>query len=353
MLVRNDCMHFEGDIPCTPHKKTGVHCDGCPEYQPVGQRLLIIKLGAAGDVIRTTPILRALRARYPDAEITWLTHSPIFVPPSYVTHILSWTFENVLWVRNRAFDIVFNLDKDREAIALAAAIEARIKKGYLMDPYGKCRPADRNAEGKWRTGLFDDLSRKNTKSYPEELFEICDLPYQRQEYILELPPSQVDFDLPNDKTIIGLNTGCGTRWLTRLWGNENWVRLSEMLYENGYLPLLLGGPQEDAMNREIAAHSPAAYLGYFDLSDFLHLVDRCRLVITSVTLALHVALAFEKKTVLLNNIFNKNEFELYGLGEILEPEGKACLGCYKNACPEPCMSTIPPARVLDAIQRLL
>ena len=60
MLVRNDCMYFKGDIPCAPHKKKGVHCDKCPEYQPVGQRLLIIKLGAAGDVIRTTPILRAL-----------------------------------------------------------------------------------------------------------------------------------------------------------------------------------------------------------------------------------------------------------------------------------------------------
>ena len=353
MPVRNDCIHFKGDVPCKPHKKTGVHCEDCSEYKPIGKRILIIKLGAAGDVIRTTPILRELRARYPDAEINWLTHYPVFVPSSYVNNIMKWNFETILWLQNREFDILYNLDKDREAIGLATAIEAQIKKGHLMDQYGKCRPADRNAEAKWLTGIFDDISRNNIKSYPEELFEICDLPYRKQKYILELPLSKADFDLPNKKTIIGLNTGCGSRWFTRLWGKGNWIRLAQMLHEKGYYPLLLGGPQEDEMNKEIAAKSPVAYPGFFDLADFLHLVDRCHVVVTSVTMALHIAIALEKKIVLLNNIFNKNEFELYEQGEILHPEGKDCLGCYKNSCPEACMSTIPPSRVSETIQHLL
>jgi len=107
------------------------------------------------------------------------------------------------------------------------------------------------------------------------------------------------------------------------------------------------------MNREIAKKSPACYLGTFPLEEFLHLVNRCSLVVTSVTMAMHIALALEKKLVLFNNIFNKNEFELFGLGKILEPEGKDCLGCYRNSCPHECMSTISPARVLTAIEELL
>ena len=51
-----------GDIPCKPHKQYGVHCidesgNDCPNYSSFKEKILIIKPGAKGDVIRTTPIL--------------------------------------------------------------------------------------------------------------------------------------------------------------------------------------------------------------------------------------------------------------------------------------------------------
>ena len=77
------------------------------------------------------------------------------------------------------------------------------------------------------------------------------------------------------------------------------------------------------------------------------------MVVTSVTMAMHIAIGFEKKLVLLNNIFNKYEFELYELGEILEPNDRDCLVCYKNSCERDCMSTISVDRVLESILNLL
>jgi heptosyltransferase-2 len=62
MIVHTDCRHFRGDVPCTPHKKDGVHCESCPFYDPVDKKILIIKLGAIGDVIRTTPLLHRLES---------------------------------------------------------------------------------------------------------------------------------------------------------------------------------------------------------------------------------------------------------------------------------------------------
>ncbi|PIU40254.1 MAG: glycosyl transferase, partial [Candidatus Omnitrophica bacterium CG07_land_8_20_14_0_80_50_8] len=38
-------------------------------------RILIIKLGAMGDVLRTTPLLPALRKKYPGSKITWLVEA--------------------------------------------------------------------------------------------------------------------------------------------------------------------------------------------------------------------------------------------------------------------------------------
>ena len=37
------------------------------------KKILIIKLGALGDVVRTIPILSAIKEKYPNSEIYWLT----------------------------------------------------------------------------------------------------------------------------------------------------------------------------------------------------------------------------------------------------------------------------------------
>ncbi|MBN2829476.1 MAG: glycosyltransferase family 9 protein, partial [Candidatus Cloacimonetes bacterium] len=321
-------------------------------YIPFKERILIIKLGAAGDVIRTTPILHEIRREYPNAQIIWLTQYPLFVPKDYVNTILKWDLNSVLWLQSMEFDLLFNLDKDKEALGLATLIKAKQKKGYLPNEFGKCIPADNDSTHKWRTGIFDDECLINTKSYPQEILELCGYKYNGHKYIFNLTDGEYHFKLPKDKPIIGLNTGCGTRWLTRLWGEKNWIALSEILTANGYLPLLLGGPEEDELNSYIEANSSAVYLGTMPLEKFCHLFNRIDLCVTSVTMAMHIAIGLEKPIVLLNNIFNKHEFELYGLGTILEPE-KECLCCYKNSCPRECMSTIKPETVFNTIVNLL
>ena len=80
MNHRADCFHFRGDVPCAPHKRAGVHCDGCPEFRARAGRILLVKLGAAGDVIRTTPLLRPLRREFPRHRLTWITQSPALLP---------------------------------------------------------------------------------------------------------------------------------------------------------------------------------------------------------------------------------------------------------------------------------
>lgn len=67
-----DCRFFMGDRPCTWHKATGVLCP-CDHYQRVEERLLIIKVDAMGDVLRTAALLPALAEAHPCASITWVT----------------------------------------------------------------------------------------------------------------------------------------------------------------------------------------------------------------------------------------------------------------------------------------
>ena len=44
----------------------------------MGFKILIIKLGALGDVIRTTSILKGLKEKYPNCKIDWVTYKYCF-----------------------------------------------------------------------------------------------------------------------------------------------------------------------------------------------------------------------------------------------------------------------------------
>lgn len=340
MVIKEDCIHFKGDLPCIPHKEKGLHCE-CAEYKKRGKRILIIKLGAIGDVIRTTPLLRKLRDIYPQSEVTWLTYSPEVLPKrldGISIRPFTFTLQNVLALQADQFDILYNLDKDREACALANLIKADVKKGFVLKN-GRCAPIDKDAVHKYHTGLFDDINKANKKNYVEEIFEICALPYGKERYLFPRPTSSFELDSDIKRPLIGLNTGCGSRWTTRLWPKKRWIELSKRLFADGYGVILLGGEQEDAVNREIAAESGALYLGYFPMERFVALMDQCDLIVTAVTMGMHISIGLEKKIVLFNNIFNRNEFELYGLGTIIEPEID-CLGCFKQTCDTDCMEKI-------------
>ncbi|MEK6874972.1 MAG: glycosyltransferase family 9 protein [Nanoarchaeota archaeon] len=351
---KRDCKHFRGDIPCKPHKKEGVVCPTCQYYDPLNKRILIIKLGARGDVIRTTPLLRKLRELYPKSEITWLTHTPEFVPKTWVDRILRFEIHHLITLQAEHFDLLINLDKDREACALANLISATTKKGYYL-LNGKPAPIDADSAHKYLTGIDDNLNKANTKHYVQEIFELCGFTWNKEEYILEIPPSTLH--LPSfGKPVIGLATGVGARWKTRLWSVGHWINLARTLQESGYAVILLGGIDEHEQNRVIAEHSGATYLGHYPLNDFIHIVNYCDLVVTAVTMTTHIAIALKKKIILFVNIFPTTEFELYGLGSIVEPH-VPCQGCFRNTCDirfegKTCMELITVETVMQEIKTL-
>jgi ADP-heptose:LPS heptosyltransferase len=233
---------------------------------------------------------------------------------------------------------------------LANLVNAKIKKGFIATN-GKPYPCDKAAIHKWKTGIWDDLNIKNKKSYPEEIFEICGFKFNKEKYILDAKHN-LNWNIRERRPLVGLNTGCGSRWETRLWPTKNWTALIKKLKKDGFGVILLGGEAEDKKNKELSKKTGASYPGYFPLGKFISLVGQCDVIVTGVTMALHIAVALGKKIVLFNNVFNKNEFELYGLGQILEPE-LSCLGCYKSDCKDKCMELISPERVYQACKKVL
>ncbi len=347
-----DCRHFRGDLPCKPHKENNVHCEDCQFYDKTDGKILIIKFGAIGDVIRTTPLLKRFREVMPSKEIWWITQYPDILPNNKIDKILTLSIENFILLKEIKFDKIYSLDKDNFACALCNQLISYEKYGYgLLN--GKPAPIRQSAEHKYFTGLFDDINKENKKSYLEEVFELCELKFNYEEYELDVDTS-IKWDIPSDgKKIIGLNTGCGDRWKSRLWSDENWIKLIELLKQNGYYPLLLGGKQENEKNKFLSAQTGALYLGEYPLKHFISLMNECDGIVSAVTMGMHIAIGLKKPLILMNNIFNPYEFELYGRGEIIQPS-KECKCFFSPNCKNDeyfCMDHILPVSIFEAVKR--
>ncbi|MFQ6612203.1 MAG: glycosyltransferase family 9 protein [Fidelibacterota bacterium] len=337
-----------------PHKSFGVECNqDCKHYVPTNGNVLIIKLGAMGDVIRTTPLLDRICQRDPEVRIFWLTRFPEILPKS-VDWPIPFTLESITWLRSIPFKLSINLDKDPEACAILDQCQSFEKAGFGLTN-GMPGPINKSAEQKFLTGISDEYSRKNKKHYLEEIFEICGWNFDGEHYQLPEPCTnrRIEDYHPQEK-VIGLNTGCGSRWKTRLWPEKYWIELSRLLLSKGFRPILLGGPDEDEKNARIASTTGADYLGVFPILEFIGLMEKCELVVSAVTMAMHIAIGLNKPLVLFNNIFNPCEFYFYQDSIILSPS-KHCDCFYLPEClhGESCMKDLSVKSVFEAVEKLM
>ncbi len=356
--LKFDCKHFKGNSPCKPNKLYGKICSQCDEYTPIDKKILIIKLGAIGDVIRTTPLIVKYRELYPNCHISWITLSPQVLPQNLIDEIYTFEYTAIFKAMCYEYDIAVNLDKEPEACQLLRQVKAREKYGFIWTNH-HIDIATRKAAHKLITGLFDDISAKNTRNYLDEIFEICHLNFNKEPYLLNFDETlakrwQKIKEQAKGKTIIGLNTGCGTRWTTRLWPQSYWIAFIQELQAKNLYPALLGGKAEDEGNRIYAKQTSAYYPGYYSLEEFIALSSHCDLIVTQVSMMMHIAIGLKKPIVLMNNIFNKHEFELYGKGIIVEPSS-GCSCYYGNACTreKTCMHDISVENMISAVKKLL
>ncbi|MFK7742085.1 MAG: glycosyltransferase family 9 protein [Planctomycetota bacterium] len=365
--LKTDCRHVRWDRPCAPHKKRGKVCQQCDEYDPVGHRVLMVKLAATGDVLRTTSFLPAIHEQWPGAHVTWLTRSSakgLFAGNPLVDEVL--VTEDITTAARLAteeFDVVLCPDADPDAAVLAAMAQGRERRGYVRKPDGTIEAIGAGAERWLQMGLSDDNKKANTETYQHLVADVLGLPRAHvREPILE--PSDADkgdaarfvASLAVDgRPLIGLNTGAGGRWLYKQWTLAHQRAFLHRCNEAGLAVLLLGGPEEVGRHKDLLASSSG--LPVFDGGNrnsygrFAALIDHCRVVVTSDSLAVHVTAARKKPAVVLFGPTSAAEIELYGRGSKITPDLE-CLCCYLPKCDRAphCQELIEPEAVLSAVR---
>src|ERR1700722_5884785 len=368
--IHTDCRSYRGSMPCVFHKKEGGLCDDCEDYDPIRSRILIVNLDAVGDVLRTTSILPPLKAKYPGAEITWITRAaaaPLLSNNPLVDRVLTVEEDYLSYLKNESFSVGICLDADPQSATIHSVAQCDVRLGFVADAAGRVKPANDAAREWWLMGVNDNLKKQNRKTHQQLMYEICGLPLPTFPPILRLTEDHESFvrnlrqqsPLRNANRILGVKTVGGGRWQMKKWTPEGYVDCIKLITaqhpEVGIL--LLGGPKEEDLNKRILEAVDGNVVDggcHNSLLQFAALVRAVDVLLTSDSLAMHIGVALAKPTVVLVGPTSPWELDVFGQGDILH-SGIECLSCYLSRCDKKinCMNTLLPDYVAAKINEFL
>jgi heptosyltransferase-2 len=368
MMFHGDCRHFSGEKPCRPNKDENVTCGDCPKYDKVPSRILVIKLAAAGDVLRSTAILPALRAKHPGAGLWWLTDKsskPLLEGNPRIDHLMTTDPSAASLLRATKFDTVYSFDMARDAAAFATEAKADHRFGFGISPEGNVVPVHSSAERWFEMGIFDQVKKANQESFQTHLFRLAGLEFKGEKPQMHLGTAEQAYAesfykknrLSAFRGLVGFNVGSGGRWPMKRWRLDGFCKLAKLFKKRRpkWGILLFGGPEErellPALQRKLAGAAISAGADN-PLRSFCGLVGLVQTLVTGDTLALHVGVALNKRIVAYFGPTSDTEIELYGRGEKVLPSIPC--GCYyRNQCTQTtsCMDNLREEDMLAALLR--
>ena len=341
-------------------------------------RIALIKLGALGDVVRTTSLVPGLKRLEPDMELTWITDPGAVPLVGYHADVrfVRTPDEAGAW-RDVAYDWVISLDDSRVACHLASGLRSTQLSGAYRASDGGLRYTPDLAE--WfgmgllrpeEEGGLDEANRlkqANGRTFGQIVFEGLGLPGPVERPAVQVPATArvhaarivAEFVGAEHGPVVALNTGAGARWKYKSWGEDQTSALARRLHDElGATVLVTGGAEEIVRTARIAAVADRARVlaapVVQDLLEFTALLGEMDLVVTSDSLAMHLALSQAVRTVAFFGPTSDAEIDLFGLGEkVVTP--LPCRRCYLRDCDvrPHCMQSIEVERLFDAAARWL
>lgn len=363
MHVKSDCRLFLGDRPCV----WGGRCEKCEHYARRGEHIVVIKLAAAGDVLRTTSILPPLKRAHPDSYITWVTDPsalPLVKLNPYIDRAIPFGFDAWLALSVQSIDLLICLDKEERACALTSALNASEKRGFTLSAAGAVEPLNKGARYDYELGLSNEMKfHENTMTYPAIFCRTAGLEYQGEAYQLGLPEAAIEHaerflgGLPLSEPVIGLNVGAGNVFANKAWTPTGYASLAGAIRERmGGTALILGGPDDRERAEMVLRSAPDTTVdgGLHEVLDFAAVVGMLDALVTGDTLAMHIGIALGLPTVVLFGPSAAQEIEIFGAGsKVLSPLD--CAPCYRRDCDvrPSCMEAIEMETVFTALVEAL
>lgn len=327
-------------------------------------KVLILRFSSIGDIVLTTPVIRCLKSKYPNAQIHYATkksfrqiidHNPYIDKIHVLDHSL---LDLIKDLRAQKFDCVIDLHNNQRTFLIKLLLGVKTysfnKINYL----------------KWLMVKFK-INRLPDKHIVQRYLEACDAlgvvdDGKGLDFFIE-PTNEIKIDtLPHQFQNGYISWVVGAKQKTKQFPVSKVVEVinSELFPDK---PIVLLGGKEDynfaeEINKAVArSKNVLNACGKYSLAQSASLVKQSAAVITNDTGLMHIASAFHKPIV---SIWG-NTIPQFGMApyktnaSVIEVNGLSCRPCSKlgySECPQKhlkCMNMIKAQAIIDSLNAMI
>lgn len=336
----------------------------------MSKRILIVNVNWVGDVLFSTPFIRAVREANPDAYIACLLHPrcrEILESNPRLNEIIIYDEEGAhkslfgKWavireLKKKRFDTAFLLHRSftKALLTYLAGIKERV--GYPTKNRGGIitHAVEEPAEDLHKVEYFLNIARAYGIDVKDHSYEFFVRDTDRK-FVKDL----LGKDGVTDKDLIVVLCPAGN-WPPKRWPAENFARLGDELAEKFGARIVLSASGKDLKLAEdiksVMASNPVITAGKTDLKQLGALLERASLVVANDTGPMHMAVALGAKTIALFGPTSARLTGPYGKGDykVISGNGSCEVPCYDIGCADnACMSAIKVEDVLNEANEAL
>lgn len=352
-----------------------------PAASPAADRILIIRLGALGDVVRTLPAVQAIRDHYAEAQVAWLVEpraAAVLHGQKAIDEILVFPRDELSrdlragrWFTagRRFYSFVRELREGRFGLVLD--FHSILKSGVLARLSGSPeRVALGWPEGREFSWLFANRvvpgnstrrSRFERNAAMVRFLGINDEVLREYRFVASRESrSRMEKSWGQRPNCIAIHPGASPGRSYKRYAPQHYGEVAQLLWRSqGLRSLVIQGadPDEHELARAVVeASGGAAELapGTATASDLAALLARCRIFIGADTGPLHLASLVGTPVVQLlgpTDPVQNAPFEGTPNRQLRVPI--ACSPCHRGCAAAPCMALLSPRRVFHAAEELL
>jgi len=333
------------------------------------ERILLIRLSSIGDIVLTTPLIRLLRRRFPNARVDYITkaryaglvrhHPGLSTVIEFPDHGSAGDLLRLRrWIRREKFDVILDLHKNMRSQVLTLAAGAgrvsRLKKyGFRrsllvktkINLYHSIVPVYRRYIAAAAFLGIEDDGRGTELVLPESI---------KQKAAQHLP-----VDWQQAASYLALVPGAG--FATKRWPVQRFAELAAKLNAAGHPLCILGDAADRPLAAAIREQAPASLdlTGKLGLLESAAVLAGAKLVVTNDSGMMHVSEAVGTPVVALfgSTVRELGFYPILPGSQVIENPEVRCRPCShigKNKCPKGhflCMLSLDMERVLQSVLR--
>jgi len=320
-----------------------------------GKNILVIKLGALGDVALSLPHIMKLAEAHADDHVTLLT-APAYAElaaglPLQVVGFRRKGFVEMLrllrWLLGQQFDVVYDLQDSLRSRVMTQLTQAERRVGRrsaLAYTHAPMAPTtDVHAFERFNAVL---LAGGVEAASPRSRLPVSDTAASRVANWLQQQ------GLAGKKPVL-LHAGSSSGWPAKRWPESYFISLAVSLQNSGLHIVWIGSEDERSLNARLAAHAGVDATAGFGLAELMALAAQALFAVSNDSGPMHVLSAAGLPVYALFGPTDWQRSHAAGQAGRVLFRKVSCSPCYLPVCPPQrqrvCMQGITPATVMQRL----